>query len=790
MRDAALFITILCACGVIGYPACLLLPSNGIRARALCAPPVGYGVFAISSNVLYAWGVPTATSLAAISAIGFVATGATLLARHGLSLAVRVRAIGTGDVFATAVVVLVAILCLMPAWTGGTVFTIFQGNVYDQFSYLAATVSFHRFDYASLVSPEANLDVVTGASRWVLSNRPSPPIVYSAFANIWYPNSLSGVYSYLAALQANMMFAALFMFLNVFALGRTLALLLSAALTLGFFQQYVFDLNSWGQLACQPIFLLMMAVCVLAMTPAQFDARPRYALLRIAGFFGVLSSTALYVYPEALAVFAPAGLAPAVLALIATRREAWSSAAVGIAGLTSGVVIAFLAGLLYFHGTIYFLYRQFTGLAVSNVDWWQFFQSYLFGREADYLALLTGRAPASWSMYIDALFSWPVEAAAGAIGLYYILPDSTWPMVLAVAYRLLLYVFMAGLLIGSARAIVRYWRSYPASSQIRMIGACLAGLTVPIVIVCMGQYWSAGKALSMAAPLLFVLLVTPLLFSAFSGFTAKVCSVVFVLAHLGLGIARPIVSADPSGGGILGLPGAVVKTQKSTYDWRHDKWGALMQDCARVAIDVNDEHLGRLVEIVATDRRVAWSSLQSGYTSMANSRKPVRSELIDQADCLVTDYPRAHDGKRLIWVGDSTFGEYLAGTNRNLEIGVRASVKTIGLHPIETTQQNTPLRWTSGNASFTIPNNPADPARRLALALWDIRLDTPARLAVTVNGQSLYEGSIPIDPLDLPLERFAADQVLSIRLQVTPARRAPGDARELGVAIKHLQLLR
>ena len=73
-----------------------------------------------------------------------------------------------------------------------------------------------------------------------------------------------------------------------------------------------------------------------------------------------------------------------------------------------------------------------------------------------------------------------------------------------------------------------------------MIGACLVGLTIPIVIVSSGQYWSAGKALSMAAPLLFVLLVTPLLFSALFRITARVCSIIFVLAHLGLGIARPL----------------------------------------------------------------------------------------------------------------------------------------------------------------------------------------------------------------------------------------------------------
>ena len=664
MRDTALFITILCACSVIGYPFCLLFPAKGIRARALCAPPIGYGALAVSSNVLYAWDIPTSTSLAIISGIGLLATSAILLARHGLPLAPHgVPAFGAREITAPLVLAIVALLCLMPTWTGGTVFKIFQGNVYDQFTYLAASVSFHHFNYAFLNTPDAARDVITNGARWLLARRPSPPIVYSAFANIWHLNSLSGAYSYLAALQTNMMFAALFLFFNVFNLGCWLALLLSAALTLGFFQQYVLDVNSWGELASQPIFLITMTICVLAMKPEQIDASPRGALLRIGALFGIMLSSTLYIYPEALAVYGPAGLAPAIIALIAARHGQWRPVALGIAALVLGVGVALLVGLLYFEGTIHFLYDQFTGLAIRNVDWWRYFQRYLFGRETDYLAILTERQQASWSIFVEALFSLPVEAAAAAAGLYYILPSS-WPTTIAVAYKMLLYFFIAGLFIGSAQATARYWRSHPARNQVRMIGACLVGLTIPIVIFSAGQYWSAGKALSMAAPLLFVLLVTPLLFLNCSDYLARVCSIIFVLAHLGLGIARPVVSSDPTGGSILGLPGAATNVQKANYDWRHDQWGALIQSCTRIAIDVDHEFLGRLIEIVATDRKVPWSSLQSGMRVANEPRRPIRQEFFDQADCLVTDHLRPDDGKQLIWVADSTISDYWTGKLR------------------------------------------------------------------------------------------------------------------------------
>jgi hypothetical protein len=143
-------------------------------------------------------------------------------------------------------------------------------------------------------------------------------------------------------------------------------------------------------------------------------------------------------------------------------------------------------------------------------------------------------------------------------------------------------------------------------------------------------------------------------------------------------------------------------------------------------------------------------------------------------------------------VADSIIPDYLTGKIRSLEIGVSppTGIKATGLHGLEAPQRGSALRWTSADAHIEAPNNPAAPATRLALELWDISLDTSARLVVTVNGHSLYDDKIPNNPVELPLERFAADRTLRIQLQVIPVRRAPGDGRELGVPIKHLRLTR
>jgi hypothetical protein len=72
-----------------------------------------------------------------------------------------------------------------------------------------------------------------------------------------------------------MFFSALFLALHVFVSRARTAILASSALTIGFFQQYVLDINAWAQLSSQPIYLLVVAIVVLALDPLRFGGRAR-----------------------------------------------------------------------------------------------------------------------------------------------------------------------------------------------------------------------------------------------------------------------------------------------------------------------------------------------------------------------------------------------------------------------------------------------------------------------------------------------------------------------------------
>ena len=160
----------------------------------------------------------------------------------------------------------VILICLLPGWTGGSQFRVFQANVYDYMTYLAGTVTFRNIDYASMAAEatRAAPNPIVAKSAWHLDNRGAVSIVHAAVAAIAHQETVDSGYPFMVAIQVNMLFAALFVLINVFSAGYRLSFFLASALTIGFFQQYVFDINAWSQLSAQPLYLLIVAFTALA----------------------------------------------------------------------------------------------------------------------------------------------------------------------------------------------------------------------------------------------------------------------------------------------------------------------------------------------------------------------------------------------------------------------------------------------------------------------------------------------------------------------------------------------
>ena len=61
-------------------------------------------------------------------------------------------------------------------------------------------------------------------------------------------------------------------------------------------------------------------------------------------------------------------------------------------------------------------------------------------------------------------------------------------------------------------------------------------------------------------------------------------------------------------------------------------------------------------------------------------------------------------------------------------------------------------------------------------------------LTITINGDAVYHGAIPWDVVTIPLDKFAAQDKVTMELRTNAVTHYPNDPRELGIAIKQLRL--
>jgi hypothetical protein len=133
--------------------------------------------------------------------------------------------------------------------------------------------------------------------------------------------------------------------------------------------------------------------------------------------------------------------------------------------------------------------------------------------------------------------------------------------------------------------------------------------------------------------------------------------------------------------------------------------------------------------------------------------------------------------------------EFLQSRTGALEIATERhpGITAGGVYEIEKMPQG-PLRWTSADARFQVANASDAPAARLVLALWPMQLAADVHLLLTINKSPVFAGPVPEQPVTVPLEAFAKDDVLSIELKTVPVTRYPHDPRDLGVALRALRI--
>lgn len=547
-------------CGAIGLPISQLLPAR-FAWRACVAPTLGYGVLAVAVPVAYRMGVSITQFFYASVAVAAIV------------LALTVRRVVIGDrrvVGAIAGVCLAATLVMMaPRWLGGDRFSAFQGNTWDTYGYLESAIVYANESYADVVAAtdaEYVRNPMLAMGQASLVNRPSVHQLYGVFSRVAPGQSYRLYHPFLVFSLAQFVLVALFVLRTLFP-ARSFVACAAVAVTfpLGFWGQYIFDINAWSHISAIPSLFLIFGLAIDLAVHEETDAR---AGMRLAGVLAVAIAGALFLYPEGFVVYiaaaAPIAGVPSIVRAIRGRRWVGLIPLAGIAGLASAIV---------YKPTWDFLVLQLTHSKVMKVSWWEYFQIFLFGRDGD-------AGPTA------------IDFPAGFAGLYFATPTVKASAAMAVGSRVAIVLVIVAILATLGALIAGRFSDALPDTRKRII-AWTAGsvlLLVPAVILFVQEsYWPAGKCISYAAPVFVTLFCLPVA----ATFTSRPLRIArwLVVGYVAFQLLTSFVrvhAARKHGHYARPYPGVLDPGLKKFLPWDFSPFEAALDESTRVLVRVPD----------------------------------------------------------------------------------------------------------------------------------------------------------------------------------------------------------
>ncbi|MBL8663070.1 MAG: hypothetical protein JNM29_09600 [Candidatus Odyssella sp.] len=614
--DVSFFAAGLACFAAIGWPVCAAIPAE-VRGRFWAAPVLGLALFGVVATLAYRGGVPL--PYLPLVCLFFAAVACALPG-------VRRRAAPAADARAAAIsavaVVAVGLLVLSPKWIGGHQFAAFQGNHYDQATYIANASAFAKLSYGELarLSPANVLaNTYNHFAGEQLGSRPAVGFVLAALRAPFFDTTFEAAYAYLALLQALTFFAAVFVLRAVFAVSPIPALLLSAALAAGTYLQLIFDINAWSQLAATPLVLVLTALVALAFGRT---ARAPLFFPLTAGGAGVC-----YVYPEIGPIAASAVAGAALGWLLIRDRRPWIEAmrVPALAGAAALVVC-----VPYWRGTLgsLLIQAQAIGRGSYPTEWFFYYYRFLFGRNEHAVDLVLNSAiPAQTAL--AAAMALPVDFALGALGLYFLSPEPGAGRAAGLLAACAAVIALIAACIGAGRAL----RAANPAGFAFVCGAVLA-LAVPASMLASGNLWPGGKGVLMAAPLLYFALISPLLVAMPR--RRRILPLLLVCAHLAFAFERPVAAARPNGIH-RSFPPYPSIMEKAAHDWDLPRHKSRLRACSAVALDIAHPVLDRVAQTFVVDLGLRWYSRRPLRSYFEQGTDLGRQPPIADADCVLTD---------------------------------------------------------------------------------------------------------------------------------------------------------
>jgi hypothetical protein len=557
MSDLALVLALTALGTLLGLPVALLLPAR-FPWRPAAAPALGAGLAAVVVSGGYVHGLAPGAALAVLATLA--AASAAFHAWRALAAwradPGEARAALRGAAPVAGAWAVATLLMLAPRWAGGDQFAVFQGNQWDTFAYLQSALVYAREPHQAVEQagkPEFRRNPMLAHAKENLTSRPGVHLLYAAMSRLSPRESHRLHYAFLVALLALVVPATLFALRGWLPRARPLVLCgIALVFPLGFWGQYVLDINAWSQTSATAILVVLTALLVDAValpegpSPAplrgakeargQGPSRPPRTVaegLRVAAVIAAAVAGALFLYPEAL-VYHLVVLLPAAVVVIAWRaRRRELDLAAGLTPLAG--VAGLAAGALQYGATLAFAGRQFAQSQGKILPFWQFFQAFFGGRDG-------------WDGNPFDRFG---DLVAGLYGLYFATPAKDAAAGVAFLQRAAILAVAGGataavivLLRPGAKGPDRHERS-----RLRVAGAAALLLLVPAAYLALKEnYWPAGKGVSFAAPIFMALLAVPVAFAAAPRLSAlRWAAAALAAFQLAAGVARlPAVASTPN----------------------------------------------------------------------------------------------------------------------------------------------------------------------------------------------------------------------------------------------------
>jgi len=780
----------------LGYPVAKSLGPCVISAP-LAAPPLGLAIQAIITNILYVSGIELGTAFA-------VCFGLALI---GIAMAIRdLFAFGlTRSTITVSFTLLVTLLfVLLPRWVGPPSFSVFQGNVGDQFGYLSRAYLALHYDFATLQHWDWNPDafIIPVAPVWNWLTRSSIPFAFGSLSSALQLPVLATSYSYLGATQIAILFAAIFTLVNVFKLSDLLAAWAGIGLTIGFFTQYVFDINAWSHLTSVPLLVVYVGLLI-----GPYSSNYASAFYTMIGFFCsmlICFAGFLYIYPEIL---------PLVMVISAPiliwqfffsvdRRVMYRRLMLlGLAAL-SGVALCTFAWQITF-GHLISQVHFAAGSGYYAQDWWKFFQAYLFGYDNNpdtafnFPALLSqspGRA-------LYNVFSVFMSFFLGIFGLYFFQFDSGVSLLSLTVIGLLAsltwlcafwlgglfwnrsgpsnVMFVTGVLCGgflscSLAALALFFASdneaIPIHASVRFVWKLvLCSLLGWLIAHCAGGLVRDSKSLRRVDRVLWSSVLCGLGFVALFIFLGR-----FWAAGKGLMMLSPLLFLSFVGSGLVaGLDRTAIKLGILIYIGTQISFGiyrsyAAMQNPFGVYYSApyptaTFQKLTYRWDYYGLRRALKGCShvevdLDGFYHSMFvkmalidagvqwSAPRPVAQTSQEEAegnkpDCVATTEVRAiQPGHKIIWLRwDDRILRFFNGETNRVDVIPNVPLGLETEGLAADESRMVGVAWTNGHAIVRVPNNPAKPVRRLTVTVSPERLPPEIQLRVLINGRLVLD---------------------------------------------------